>query len=221
MEATSNPEPRPASLAMVLGHLPGVELVGVAQDGDEVVAPATTHRPEVVLMDLRMPSGGATGWWCVPTTYAGIGHPKADRSRSSMPGSSCCTYPSADRCCVPWPARSRPADGSWWRSSSARRDLGWAAKVHGEMARAGLTDIDTVTHAESWPGRSPGARLYEVNVSQLQPALLDAGLGVAQFGLFRRLMHDPRFVALSYPFVSTRGRRPIPTARHAATAPLY
>jgi len=38
MEATSNPEPRPASLAMVLGHLPGVELVGVAQDGDEVVA---------------------------------------------------------------------------------------------------------------------------------------------------------------------------------------
>jgi hypothetical protein len=76
------------------------------------------------------------------------------------------------------------------------------------MALAGLTDIDTVTHAESWPGGSSGARLYQVNSSQLQPGLLDAGLDVPRLSHFRRLMHDPRFAALSYPFVSTRGRRP-------------
>jgi SAM-dependent methyltransferase len=92
-------------------------------------------------------------------------------------------------------------------------DLGWALEVHGEMARAGLTGVDTVRHVESWPGGSTGARLYEVNVSQLQPALLnaglDAGLDAGELARFRRLMHDPRFVALSYPFVSTRGRRPL------------
>jgi SAM-dependent methyltransferase len=87
-------------------------------------------------------------------------------------------------------------------------DLGWAQRVHGEMALAGLTDIDTVVHAESWPGGSSGARLYDVNCAQLQPALLETGLDLTQLTLFRRLMYDPRFAALSYPFVSTRGRRP-------------
>jgi hypothetical protein len=62
---------------------------------------------------------------------------------------------------------------------------------------------------ESWPGGSHGARLYEVNSSQLQPQLLDAGLDPAPLNHFRRLMKDPRFAALSYPFVSTRGRRPM------------
>jgi SAM-dependent methyltransferase len=87
-------------------------------------------------------------------------------------------------------------------------DLAWAADVHGEMALAGLTDIDTTVHAESWPGGSTGALLYEVNTTQLQTALLAAGLDVNELVLFRYLMRDPRFVALSYPFVSTRGRAP-------------
>jgi SAM-dependent methyltransferase len=97
-------------------------------------------------------------------------------------------------------------------------DLGWGMEVHGEMARIGLTDVETVMHAESWPGGSWGARLYEVNANQLQPALLDAGLDAGDLALFGRLMHDPRFVALSYPFVSTRGRRPTVRGRHAVTA---
>jgi DNA-binding NarL/FixJ family response regulator len=42
-------------LAMVLGLLPGVEVVGAAADGDEAVALALDLRPDVVLMDLRMP----------------------------------------------------------------------------------------------------------------------------------------------------------------------
>jgi len=88
-------------------------------------------------------------------------------------------------------------------------DLGWAREVHGEMASSGLVDIDTIVHAESWPGGSSGARLFEINCVQLQPALLDAGLDAVQVTLFRHLMHDPRFAALSYPFVSTRGRAPL------------
>lgn len=42
-------------LAMVLGLLDGVEVVGAAADGNEAVALAGDLRPDVVLMDLRMP----------------------------------------------------------------------------------------------------------------------------------------------------------------------
>jgi DNA-binding NarL/FixJ family response regulator len=42
-------------LAMVLGLLPGVEVVGTACDGYEAVDLAVRLRPDVVLMDLRMP----------------------------------------------------------------------------------------------------------------------------------------------------------------------
>jgi DNA-binding NarL/FixJ family response regulator len=43
------------SLGTMLGLLDGIELVGSAADGAEAVALATELRPEVVLMDLRMP----------------------------------------------------------------------------------------------------------------------------------------------------------------------
>lgn len=42
-------------LAMLLGLLPDVEVVGTAADGEEAIALAAELRPDVVLMDLRMP----------------------------------------------------------------------------------------------------------------------------------------------------------------------
>jgi len=42
-------------LAMVLGLLPDVEVVGSAADGNEAVALAADLLPDIVLMDLRMP----------------------------------------------------------------------------------------------------------------------------------------------------------------------
>lgn len=42
-------------LATIVSSLPGIEVVAVAADGAEAVALAEEHRPEVVLMDLRMP----------------------------------------------------------------------------------------------------------------------------------------------------------------------
>jgi DNA-binding NarL/FixJ family response regulator len=43
------------SLATMLGLLDGIELVATASDGEEACALAAQHRPQVVLMDLRMP----------------------------------------------------------------------------------------------------------------------------------------------------------------------
>jgi DNA-binding NarL/FixJ family response regulator len=42
-------------LAMLLGLLPDVEVVGTAADGEEVLALAGALKPDVILMDLRMP----------------------------------------------------------------------------------------------------------------------------------------------------------------------
>jgi DNA-binding NarL/FixJ family response regulator len=42
-------------LGTLLGLLPGIEVVGTAADGNEALALAMQLRPDVVLMDLRMP----------------------------------------------------------------------------------------------------------------------------------------------------------------------
>jgi DNA-binding NarL/FixJ family response regulator len=42
-------------LAMLLGLLEGIEVVGTAADGEQAVALATQLEPDVVLLDLRMP----------------------------------------------------------------------------------------------------------------------------------------------------------------------
>lgn len=42
-------------LVLLLGLLPGIEVVGAAADGREAVGLAGSLRPDVVLMDLRMP----------------------------------------------------------------------------------------------------------------------------------------------------------------------
>ena len=58
-------------LAMLLGLLPDVEVVGTAADGEEVLALAAELRPDVILMDLRMPRMDGGG-----------GDPPAARARS-------------------------------------------------------------------------------------------------------------------------------------------
>ena len=44
-----------AGLHMLLADEPGIEVVAEARDGIEAVAQAARHRPDVVLMDVRMP----------------------------------------------------------------------------------------------------------------------------------------------------------------------
>ncbi|WP_369853648.1 response regulator [Brachybacterium paraconglomeratum] len=45
-----------AGLAMILGADPGIEVVGQGVDGSEAVPLVQKHRPDVLLMDVRMPT---------------------------------------------------------------------------------------------------------------------------------------------------------------------
>ena len=44
-----------SGLVMILGGAPDIEVVGQAVDGRDGVEAARRHRPDVVLMDIRMP----------------------------------------------------------------------------------------------------------------------------------------------------------------------
>jgi DNA-binding NarL/FixJ family response regulator len=44
-----------SGFAMILGAEPGIEVVAEAADGAQALAAARLHRPDVVLMDIRMP----------------------------------------------------------------------------------------------------------------------------------------------------------------------
>lgn len=44
-----------AGLTALLGSLPGIEVVGVAADGRAAVREVVLHRPDVAVLDLRMP----------------------------------------------------------------------------------------------------------------------------------------------------------------------
>ena len=64
-------------LAMLAGLIDGVEIAGSASDGEEAVRLAVTHRPDVILMDLRMPG------------MDGIVRPRSCASGSPPPGCWC------------------------------------------------------------------------------------------------------------------------------------
>ncbi len=86
-------------------------------------------------------------------------------------------------------------------------DLAWATQVHPAMVEAGLTQVHTLEHAESWTGGASGIRLHEANALQKHDELLDAGLAAADLSQFRELIRDPAFACMSYRFVCTLGRK--------------
>jgi protein-L-isoaspartate O-methyltransferase len=87
-------------------------------------------------------------------------------------------------------------------------DTAWADGSHSAMVAAGLREVRTVEHAESWTGGGPGCALHASNSLQKHSQLTDAGLSPETLAAFRVLMENPGFAARSYRFVVTAGRKP-------------
>lgn len=86
-------------------------------------------------------------------------------------------------------------------------DPTWAGQVLAAMRAQGLTDVDTLVHARSWPGGTAGALLVAANIAQLRAEFIDAGLSAADQAEIARLVSDPRLVVRGHLTYSTVGRR--------------
>jgi SAM-dependent methyltransferase len=86
-------------------------------------------------------------------------------------------------------------------------DPKWARQMHGFMIADGLTDVETVVQARSWPGGSEYALLQVTNIDHLHDRLIEAGLSEAeQRELCEVLANDPRLVIRGLVMYSTMGR---------------
>ncbi|GAA4440652.1 class I SAM-dependent methyltransferase [Phytohabitans houttuyneae] len=91
-------------------------------------------------------------------------------------------------------------------------DPTWAARIHGEMLAAGLTEVNTAIHAPVWPAGSAGALLTTVNLTLFRDRLLAAGLTAADLDHLWWLVTDTRsgLVIRGHFLYSTIGRAPLP-----------
>ncbi len=93
-------------LATIVAALTGVEVVATAADGAEAVALAEEHRPDVVLMDLRMP--GMDGAEATAVLAARLPEVKVVVLTTYADDESVLAGPGARRCCPTRSPSARP-----------------------------------------------------------------------------------------------------------------
>jgi SAM-dependent methyltransferase len=86
-------------------------------------------------------------------------------------------------------------------------DPRWAARAGGVMSKAGLADVTTNIHAQSWQGGAGACLLHRSNTIQLRPKLLGDGFTEAEIDALQDVLVDPRFVISSYLMFTTVGTR--------------
>ena len=143
-------------LSLLLGMLPGVEVIGTAVDGTDAVRQAEAALPNVVLMDLIMPNCDGveatrliarqqpdvqvvvlTAFSDDDSVFAALrAGPAATSPRTPAPARSCRRY---RRCAQETPSWIRRCSAGWWRPSSAASP--WAAPASRRSRRpAGRAD---------------------------------------------------------------------------------
>lgn len=97
-------------------------------------------------------------------------------------------------------------------------DPAWGSAVHGAMLAAGLTGVTTEIRASSWAGGTAGAKLLAVNIEQLRPGFLAAGLTEEELDELTRLAGDPSLVIRGHLTYSTVGTFTAAAAAAASSA---
>jgi ubiquinone/menaquinone biosynthesis C-methylase UbiE len=93
--------------------------------------------------------------------------------------------------------------------TAAGSDRSWGRQIHHAMLNADLVDVQTVVHAESWPGGTAGARLMQATIEQLRPQLREAGQTEEQLARVSTLLNNSGLVLHGHPMYSTCGRKPL------------
>jgi SAM-dependent methyltransferase len=87
-------------------------------------------------------------------------------------------------------------------------DTLWAARTSGVMRKAGLAEVTTSIHAQSWRGNTGACLLHRSNAIQLRPQLLaGGGFTEDEIDTLLDLLVDPRFVISSHLMFTTVGAR--------------
>ena len=95
-------------------------------------------------------------------------------------------------------------------------DADWAVDAHAAMRSAGLSDVDTVTHARSWRGGSAGCLLSLAISRELRQHLIGVGMVAGELDHLADLLTDPALVVMGDLLWSHLGRRPDATQEASA-----
>ncbi|MEV7231222.1 methyltransferase domain-containing protein [Polymorphospora sp. NPDC051019] len=93
---------------------------------------------------------------------------------------------------------------------AAGSDPQWALRLHQQMRRAGLHDVDTVINAPVWHSGSPGLILALTAIAEHRDRLRAAGLTDADLTRVERLLisSDAGLVVRGHQLYSVSGRKP-------------
>lgn len=92
---------------------------------------------------------------------------------------------------------------------AAGLDYSWAYAAEQAMAEEGLVEVDSMEYNHTARGGSASCRLYSNYLAQLTPPLRALGLTDEELDRLHRLLLDPRLRIRFFPFVCTRGRKPL------------
>jgi hypothetical protein len=97
----------------------------------------------------------------------------------------------------------------------------WAARIHTEMAAAGLNPVDTRIHTPVWAAGSPAGLATAAQLHHYRPHLLTAGMSVGEVRRLTELLTNPNsgLVVAGQTLFSVIGRKPAPRRPTRAAVP--
>jgi 2-polyprenyl-3-methyl-5-hydroxy-6-metoxy-1,4-benzoquinol methylase len=87
-------------------------------------------------------------------------------------------------------------------------DRRWPFRAYDTFRKAGLLDVRTERHTETWPGDGPGTKLVDAALAQMRDEIVNVDNFPAEdLDRVQELLADPRIVLHGHDLFATSGRR--------------